>query len=118
VQEKHQSLLRDKDKLSKKVMEFENWSETERQYELKKIASGIFVYCYKKTKDSKDPLHWLCTNCYKKKKASILQLETKRFSGKYYFCPDCKTTIHIPSKRKPATTKQRSTISRGWVRNY
>jgi hypothetical protein len=39
----------EKHNLTKKLMEFEKWSETETQYELKEIASGVFMYVYKQT---------------------------------------------------------------------
>jgi len=99
MQVKQQELLQENDNLRKKIIEFEKWSETEKQYELKEIYSGVFVYAYKKPDDSEDPMHWLCTKCYKEKKASIIQLSNEVASGKYYICPTCKTEIHIPSRR-------------------
>ena len=43
MQKEHSLLLTEKDNLIKKISEFEKWSEVESQYELKEIASGIFV---------------------------------------------------------------------------
>jgi hypothetical protein len=93
MQEKHLFLLRDKDNLEKKIMEIEKWSETETQYELKEVARGFFVYAYKKSDDSMKPIHWLCANCYKDRKASIIQLISGNMMKKRYLCPNCETEI-------------------------
>ena len=85
---KHQELLKSKDDLEKKILEFENRSETERQYELKEVAPSTFVYMYKKTLKSAEPMHWLCTNCWKDRIKSILQLARHNAAGKTYLCPD------------------------------
>ncbi len=76
--------------LTKKLMELEKWSETEKQYGLKEIASGIFVYVYKKTEKLSEPIHWLCTNCWKDKIKSIIQ----KTLGDAYACPKCKTELY------------------------
>ena len=90
VNAKHQELLKLKYDLEKKILEFENWSETERQYELKEVAPGIFVYAYKKTVESAEPMHWLCTNCWKDRIKSIIQKPL----GDSYTCPKCKTELY------------------------
>ena len=43
-----QKLQEEKYEITQKLMKFEKWSETETQYELKEIASGVFVYACKK----------------------------------------------------------------------
>lgn len=98
MQEKHQVLLREKDELNNKLKEFEKWSDIETQYELKEIAPSIFVYAFKKTDDSTDPMHWLCTKCYKDRKASILQLARQYKEDKDYFCPSCNNEYKVRSK--------------------
>lgn len=95
MQAKLQELLRESDELRRTLLEFEKWSETESQYELKEVSSGIFVYAYKKPGDSAKPMHWLCTNCYKDRKASILQLARQDIEERDYFCPNCRTEIII-----------------------
>lgn len=99
VQTNHHALLKEKDDLDKKMMEFKNWSKTERQYELKEIASGTFVYGYKKPAESAKPDHWLCPKCFQEKNAHILQLHYDGDAGpKEYICPNCKTSIKIRTK--------------------
>lgn len=90
-----QKLQEEKYELAKKVMEFENWSKTELQYELKEITSGVFVYVYKKIKNSSEPIHWLCTNCYKDKRKSIIRLASGGSGSKKYHCPHCKDEFYI-----------------------
>ena len=84
-----QKLQEEKYTLTQKLMEFEKWSDTEQQYELKEIIAGVFVYAYKKTTENKEPMHWLCTNCWKDRIKSIIQ---KSSVGTNY-CPMCKTPI-------------------------
>ena len=43
-----QKLQEEKYEITQKLMKFEKWSETETQYELKEIASGVFVYACKR----------------------------------------------------------------------
>jgi hypothetical protein len=82
----------EKHNLTKKIMDIENWSKTESQYELKEVASGIFVYAYKKGNNETEPAHWLCTNCWKDKITSILQ---RSASYPAFTCPKCKTKFDL-----------------------
>lgn len=92
VQSKTHELAIEKHNLTKKLMEFEKWSETEQQYELKEVIRGVFVYSYKKENEISQPMHWLCTNCWKDKVKSILQ---RTASDDTYTCPKCKTEINL-----------------------
>lgn len=95
MQSKYQDLLQEKNNLEKKLMDFEKWSETESQYDLQEIVCGVFVYVYKKTDNSKDPVHWLCTNCWQDKIKSIIQCDNPNYSrNRIYTCPKCKYAIH------------------------
>jgi hypothetical protein len=91
-----QELQEDKSALTQKIMEFEKWSETELQYELKEITPGIFVYCYKIADEPAKPIHWLCTKCFQERKAYIIQFDYEFMSGRHYFCPNCSTKYNIP----------------------
>lgn len=84
-----QELQEEKRALTQKIMELENWSETEKQYILKEIAPGLFVYVYNITHDLTKPIHWLCTKCFNEKKAHIIQIDRESAAGKHYFCPNC-----------------------------
>jgi predicted RNA-binding Zn-ribbon protein involved in translation (DUF1610 family) len=95
MQSKYQDLLQEKDNLAKKLMEFEKWTEIEKQYELKEMASGVFLYVYKQPDNSKEPVHWLCPNCWQDKIKSIIQCMTPTYSSRarMYSCPKCKNVL-------------------------
>jgi len=95
MQTKYQELLQSKDDLSKKLMEYEKWSETESQYELKEINPDVFVRSYKTSNQSQQPNHWLCTKCWEDKKKAILQ---KHHTGAYE-CQRCGSKIYSESSR-------------------
>ena len=88
----------EKHNLTKKIMEFENWSKTEAQYELKEITSGVFIYSYKKINSSSEPMHWLCTKCYNEKRKSILQYRKHLPDGIHYMCNTCNSNYIDHSK--------------------
>jgi len=98
MQAEYSDLLKVKDKLEKELMECKDWEKTKEQYELKEVESGVFVYSCKQGDNLPEPEHWLCTNCYKDKKKSILQHDCFKAIGRY-FCPECKAIIHVSSKR-------------------
>lgn len=95
LQDKHSTLINEKDDLSKKLMEYERWSETESQYELKEITPGVFVRSYKTSNQSQQPNHWLCTKCWEDKKKAILQ---KHHTGAYE-CQRCGGKVYSESPR-------------------
>ena len=101
MQEKQSLLLTEVDNLKKKISEFEKWSEIERQYELKEIASGVFVYTYKQSDVNREPMHWLCAKCYNERKKSILQRTRHVIAGIFYICHTCNSEINDHSKETP-----------------
>jgi hypothetical protein len=88
----YSELVQVKNNLEKKLVEYEDWNETESQYELKEVAPGVFVFSLKEDNRTPEPNHWLCTNCFYDRKKSILQ----RYGTSKYLCPRCKTEIIIP----------------------
>ena len=93
LQEKHSALIHEKEELIKKIEQFEQWGNTESEYELKEIKPGIFVYSYKKSQQSVIPMHWLCAQCWNDHKKSILQ---SGFHDKsVYNCPRCSFVFHF-----------------------
>ncbi|MGB5156338.1 MAG: hypothetical protein WBN77_02755 [Desulfobacterales bacterium] len=98
VNAQHQELLQKKYELEKKILEFENWSETERQYELKEIAVGVFVYAYKKTEQNPETMHWLCAKCYNERKKYPIQRRAHLPDGIHYICNNCNSNYIDHSK--------------------
>jgi len=97
LQEKHSTLIDEKRELENRIKEFENWSESEIQYSLRKLTGGVFVIEPNKSHKSPKPKHWLCTNCYGNKKKSILQ--PARTTHDFFFeCLECKNKIMVYSE--------------------
>ncbi len=101
MKEKHSLLLSEIDNLKKKISEFEKWSETENQYRLKEIGTGVFVYAYNQTNKSTEPYHWLCAKCFADKKKSIFQRERRDTRGTHYKCHNCNSVILDTTDKEP-----------------
>jgi hypothetical protein len=84
-------LLKEKDDITKRVMELENWAQTKTNYQLKEIGPGVSAYLRKKTDHVVEFDLWVCPYCYNKKKESPLQKEYHSDVAGYYFCPECNT---------------------------
>lgn len=104
MKEKHHLFLEEISDLKKQIMEFEKWSETEKQYELKELASGVLAYALKQTDESSNPFHLLCAKCYNDRKKSILQRVSKTMAGVKYICHTCKSEILDHSQETPPSS--------------
>ncbi|MBD3342814.1 MAG: hypothetical protein GF353_27195 [Candidatus Lokiarchaeota archaeon] len=104
TQQEQSQLIQIKNEIEKKLIKYENWENTKSQYELKQIASGVFVYSTKENKKTSEPMHWLCCNCFDVyHRKSILQFYGVAWGGNdnYYGCTECKNKIRIPKDIKP-----------------
>jgi len=108
VQAKAQGLEIENHELKKKLMEVEDWKNTEENYELKDLGAGTFVYSYKRADDSDEPMHYLCPKCFSEKKKSILT-ERDVYKGRAYKCWTCSFDItcyddtYIEAPKPPAS---------------
>jgi hypothetical protein len=93
----YSKLLNAKNELEKEIVKYQEWQKTKEKYELKCVSEGTFVYCSKSSGNLQEPDHWLCTNCYKDKKESILQRAVNPATPAIYICPECKSGIRITS---------------------
>ncbi len=116
MREKYQSLLDEKERLAKQLVDMENWEQTKVQYQLTEVSGGIFVQAYNKPKQGGDPPHWACEHCFQDQKRSVLQLEYESSSGNKYFCQRCKNTINVKSHRpfNPYHNSNKNKDSGGW----
>lgn len=105
-----QELQEEKYALTQKIMEFEKWSETENQYELKEIAIGVFVYSRNSAMASSEPKHYLCARCFNERKKSILQRFSHSFDGIHYVCHTCTSEIIDRSDPLPIPKNDRSVL--------
>jgi hypothetical protein len=102
MQKEHSLLLHEKDDLIKKISEFEDWAETERNHETAFVIPDIRVYIRKGIDDAaRQTEHWYCTNCWTDRKQSILHLLNKNDYVVIYFCPKCKNQFRHDIPHKP-----------------
>ncbi len=97
--EKYSAVCNENEGLTKKLMEFEQWKETESEYELKEIVRGTRVYSLKKNQQSTELSHWLCPNCWNDRKKYILQAEFDNGEEAKYYCPKCRFSFHFYHKQ-------------------
>ena len=94
LQALHSTCIKEKETLEKQLKDIENWQKEASRYELKELASGVYIYGIKKTTQSSEPLHYLCTNCFDTKRhKSILQRTQQDVFGTHYKCNNCGSEI-------------------------
>lgn len=98
--------IQEKEVLEKKLRDIEDWRKEATRYELKELASGVYVYTIKETAKSSEPVHYLCAKCYNERKKSILQRTRQSLDGTHYVCHSCSSEIIDHSKAIPIPTAQ------------
>jgi len=93
LQTEYQSLLQEKDRLEKLLIDMDQWETEAQKYQLTKVGNGAFVYALKADQADSAPEHWLCTTCYQQNRKSILQMAGKTLGRWYYECPKCQTRV-------------------------
>lgn len=81
--------------LAQQIAEHEQWKTVEHSYTLQEVDDDVFVYASLDQKNKGLPAHWLCTNCFPKRKRSILQMYNHNQFGRFYRCPECGTEITV-----------------------
>lgn len=99
VVESKQSLLDANEALKKQVSEYDKWEQESARYVLKKVDLRSFVYALHPDKKSGQPPHWLCPNCYKDRKKSVLQCDAQKPLSGVFKCHSCGAEIF--SNRAP-----------------
>lgn len=107
VQNRHSELIKEKDELQKKLIEFDKWEEVTESYRLLEVQTGKFVYSLKNPQLSSEPIHWLCTNCFDDRKKSILQAVFRNDFDALYACPRCKANLYLHYKDYPPQGKKK-----------
>ena len=94
LQAQHQSLLREKEELEKRLIEIQNWQAEAQKYTLAEIVPGVFMYALKAEYKDATPPHWLCPNCYESRRKSVLQRDYNRIKHNYVFqCHHCNAEL-------------------------
>ncbi len=95
LNERYFKMLSLNNDLKKELEQVNQWKDTKSQYKLIKGVTGTLVYVPNEFHPNPDPTHYLCTNCYCKRKKSILQAIEEMSD---YICPDCGMKIFFRSE--------------------
>jgi hypothetical protein len=101
LQEELSAALKGKEALQQKLRDLENWQQEAARYELKELASGVYVYALKEASRSSEPHHFLCAKCYNEGRKSILQRTGQFPSGLCFRCQSCSAEVIDHSKAIP-----------------
>lgn len=93
LQEKHAALIQEKAELAKKLVQLEDWSQTETQYQLKEVAPRIFVYIAKSPTPFINNEPWYCANCFTQRQKSVLQSTSESSEYHEFTCHRCNKSI-------------------------
>lgn len=77
--------------LKSQIAAMKDWDAQKQRYQLASPNTGSFVYALKKDMAHGEPPHYLCANCFKQGKASIVNdMPSKRRSNDHaWTCPVC-----------------------------
>ena len=79
------------------------WDSEKQRYELTDVGDGNFAYVLKAAMRGSEPPHYVCANCYRQGKASILNHMHTRGMGDLLTCPACGTKFLVSRGYKPST---------------
>lgn len=102
MQEKHSSLIQEKDGFQKKLLDFENWDNDQINYIRKEVTPHCFVYIEKKANQSGENPPWYCPNCWNDRKKSILNYDASGVAH-HHSCVKCDYKFSI---RKPERNEE------------
>jgi len=94
--------------LEGQIARMKDWDTQKQRYQMACPHMGSFVYALKRAVSDGEPPHYLCANCFKQGKPSILNDLTPDKSSymHYWVCPNCPskapTGLHGPSQTKYA----------------
>lgn len=109
LQAQNQDLLNKNREVEEELLKLSHWKNIEGSYSLLELCSGVFVYV---NKDTSEPTHYICPNCYSSQKKSILIKDEMTHSGISFRCKsqDCKASYDDYSKKKALTYPNRRII--------
>ena len=93
AQDERSALLQRIREFEERIAQFEAWEAKAKRYELKRVGYSALAYVLKEEERGAETPHWVCTNCFENKRASILQYIFYKGQGQVWTCPSCKTTI-------------------------
>ena len=87
--------------LEKQIVEMETWETEKLRYQLREASRiGTYAYVLRSAMSDGEPAHYLCVECYHKRKKTILQGVPDLERGfRVYHCSVCRTKIAIEPER-------------------
>lgn len=101
--EERSALIEKVRQLEKQVAGIEAWDTEKQRYEMVDVGDGNVAYRVKPTMRGSEPPHYICANCYRQGKASMLAHMHTQGMGDVLSCPSCKTKNLISRGYKPPT---------------
>jgi hypothetical protein len=101
LQDDNMNLMNKIEDLEKQIKEQEQWRKTERSYELVSLGTGSQAYRYKPEEGSDTPEHYLCADCFSRRKKSFLQKAGYAPDGALYKCFRCQAQVIDYSDKPP-----------------
>ena len=98
IQLSYNNLVQEKNSLERELIRQKQWDEEKKEYILKRIGKGGFVYSHPDSFITIDlGRYWLCTNCFDKGEKSILQISHKGRQGNpnTWKCFSCELAMQV-----------------------
>jgi len=97
AQSNYQSLLDNKERIHKELLNIQNWNEKKIKYSLSELATDVFVYTKKEPQNEIEKSIKYCSKCFQEQKASIIQLDSDNLLEKIYVCHTCGSEYKVKS---------------------
>ena len=92
LQAENSTYIREIQNLEKNLREIEDWRKESEGYELKELATGVYLYVKKPESGHTGPVVYLCPNCFDvNHKKSIIQIASSGF----HRCLNCKNEFYF-----------------------
>ena len=90
VQQENATLIQEKRDSEEALKRMENWGAEKKRYKLATPFSGVTVYALQKEMSGGEPAHYLCANCFKQGKQSLIANTTTKEGWIALACSACK----------------------------
>jgi hypothetical protein len=79
--------------LEKEIAAMKAWDAEKQRYQMASPFTGATVFAVKKAMSNGEPAHYLCANCFKAGKPSILQNSQTKDGWAMLICSGCKSEV-------------------------
>jgi hypothetical protein len=100
--EERATLIQKVGQLEKQLADTEAWEAEKQRYQMTEAGPGVFAYILKPAMRGSEPSHYVCANCYRLRKISVLQHVRVHGIGDFMECAACNTKTCIEEGYRPA----------------